>query len=68
MGQFTYPWSLHDGPTLALPVGFHPSSGMPVGAQLTAAAHREGALFGVGERYQSVSNWHQATPPHTSDL
>ncbi|OZD64387.1 amidase [Rhodococcus sp. 05-340-1] len=68
MGQFTYPWSLHDGPTLALPVGFHPSSGMPVGAQLTAAAHREGALFGVGERYQSVSNWHRAIPPHTSDL
>ncbi|OZD87688.1 amidase [Rhodococcus sp. 05-2256-B2] len=68
MGQFTYPWSLHDGPTLALPVGFHPSSGMPVGAQLTAAAHREGALFGVGERYQSVTNWHRAAPPHTSDL
>ncbi|MBY3986978.1 amidase [Rhodococcus fascians] len=68
MGQFTYPWSLHDGPTLALPVGFHPSSGMPVGAQLTAAAHLEGALFGLGEHYQSVTNWHRATPPHTSDL
>ncbi|WP_306427552.1 amidase [Rhodococcus sp. 06-221-2] len=68
MGQFTYPWSLHDGPTLALPVGFHPSSGMPVGAQLTAAAHREGALFDVGERYQSVTDWHRAIPPHTSDL
>ncbi|MDQ0284096.1 amidase [Rhodococcoides fascians] len=68
MGQFTYPWSLHDGPTLALPVGFHPSSGMPVGAQLTAAAHREGALFGVGECYQSVTDWHRATPPYTSDL
>lgn len=68
MGQFTYPWSLHDGPTLALPVGFHPSSGMPVGAQLTAAAHREGALFGVGERYQSVTDWHRVPPPHTSDL
>ncbi|WP_230598452.1 amidase [Rhodococcoides fascians] len=68
MGQFTYPWSLHDGPTLALPVGFHPTSGMPVGAQLTAAAHRESALFGVGERYQSVTDWHRATPLHTSDL
>ncbi|MGF0313605.1 amidase [Rhodococcus sp. IEGM1428] len=68
MGQFTYPWSLHDGPTLALPVGFHPSSGMPVGAQLTAAAHREGALFGVGDRYQSVTDWHRAVPPHTSDI
>lgn len=68
MGQFTYPWSLHDGPTLALPVGFHPSSGMPVGAQLTAAAHREGALFAVGERYQSVTDWHRTFPTHTSDL
>ncbi|MBY4275446.1 amidase [Rhodococcus fascians] len=68
MGQFTYPWSLHDGPTLALPVGFHPSSGMPVGAQLTAAAHREGALFGLGERYQAATEWHRAKPPHTSDL
>ncbi|MGV8874413.1 MAG: amidase [Rhodococcus sp. (in: high G+C Gram-positive bacteria)] len=68
MGQFTYPWSLHAGPTLALPVGFHPTSGMPVGVQLTAAPHTEGALFGVGERYQSVTAWHRATPPHTSDL
>ncbi|WP_255182700.1 amidase [Rhodococcus sp. WWJCD1] len=68
MGQFTYPWSLHAGPTLALPVGFHPSSGMPVGAQLTAAAHREGALFGLGERYQAATEWHRARPPHTSDL
>ncbi|MGV3678087.1 MAG: cbb3-type cytochrome c oxidase subunit I, partial [Acidovorax sp.] len=23
MGQFTYPWSLHEGPTLAVPVHFH---------------------------------------------
>lgn len=68
MGQFTYPWSLHDGPTLALPVGFHPASGMPVGAQLTAAAHREGALFDLGEHYQSTTSWHRAKPPHTSDL
>jgi aspartyl-tRNA(Asn)/glutamyl-tRNA(Gln) amidotransferase subunit A len=62
MGQFTYPWSLHDGPTLALPVGFHPRSGMPVGAQLTAAVHREGALFSVGAHYQSVTAWHRRRP------
>lgn len=68
MGQFTYPWSLHDGPTLALPVGFHPASGMPVGAQLTAAAHREGALFDLGEHYQSTTGWHRAKPLNTSDL
>ncbi|WP_141217050.1 amidase family protein [Rhodococcus sp. 14-2483-1-2] len=68
MGQFTYPWSLHDGPTLALPVGFHPPSGMPVGAQLTAVLRREGALSALGEHYQSVTAWHRTVPPHTSDL
>ena len=62
MGQFSYPWSLHDGPTLALPVGFHPGSGMPIGAQLTAAAHREALLFEVGRRYQQVTDWHSARP------
>jgi aspartyl-tRNA(Asn)/glutamyl-tRNA(Gln) amidotransferase subunit A len=62
MGQFSYPWSLHDGPTLALPVGFHPSSGMPIGAQLTAAAHRESMLFDVGAAFQRVTEWHEARP------
>ncbi|MEV5651399.1 amidase [Nocardia sp. NPDC052254] len=62
MGQFSYPWSLHDGPTLALPVGFHPDSGMPIGAQLTAAAHREAVLFEAGHRYQQVTHWHSARP------
>ncbi|WP_231476236.1 amidase [Rhodococcus sp. UNC23MFCrub1.1] len=62
MGQFTYPWSLHDGPTLALPVGFHPLSGMPVGAQLTAARGREGVLFEAGVRYQGATDWHERRP------
>ncbi|WP_082895674.1 amidase [Rhodococcoides corynebacterioides] len=62
MGQFTYPWSLHDGPTLAVPVGFHRVSGMPVGMQLTAPVGHEGALFGVGERYQAVTRWHTVRP------
>ncbi len=62
MGQFTYPWSLHEGPTLAVPVGFHRVSGMPVGMQLTAPVGHEGALFGVGERYQAVTRWHTVRP------
>ncbi len=65
VGQFTYPWSLHDGPTLALPVGFHSASGMPIGAQLTAAAHHERLLFGVGSRYQETTDWHLRTPPQS---
>nr|WP_174555691.1 amidase [Nocardia flavorosea] len=62
MGQFSYPWSLHEGPTLAFPAGFHPVSGMPIGAQLTAAAHHEPALFDIGARYQEVTEWHSARP------
>ncbi|WP_280458625.1 amidase [Nocardia carnea] len=62
MGQFSYPWSLHDGPTLALPIGFHPASGMPIGAQLTAAAQHESMLFEIGAKYQGVTGWHAVRP------
>ncbi|MCX2756113.1 MULTISPECIES: amidase [unclassified Gordonia (in: high G+C Gram-positive bacteria)] len=62
MGQLTYPWSLHDGPTLALPVGVHPS-GMPIGAQLTAAKGGEGTLFALAEQFQAHTDWHRRLPP-----
>jgi aspartyl-tRNA(Asn)/glutamyl-tRNA(Gln) amidotransferase subunit A len=63
LGQFTAPWSLHAGPTLALPVGRHPISGMPVGAQLTAAVGGEDLLLDVGAWFQERTSWHTATPP-----
>nr|WP_238588770.1 amidase [Rhodococcus pyridinivorans] len=63
LGQFSYPWSLHDGPTLAIPVGFHPMSDMPIGAQLTAAAGYEELLFAVGRAFQRTTEWHLARPP-----
>lgn len=62
MGQLTYPWSLHDGPTLTLPVGVHPS-GMPIGAQLTAARLHEGTLLALAEQVQEHSEWHLRRPP-----
>ncbi|WP_244971758.1 amidase [Gordonia rubripertincta] len=62
MGQLTYPWSLHDGPTLALPVGVHPS-GMPIGAQLTSAYLREGTVLALAEQVQEHSDWHLRLPP-----
>ena len=65
LGQFSYPWSLHAGPTLALPVGFHPRSGMPVGAQLTAAVGREDLLFTLGRGYQDRTGWHRRWPPRS---
>ena len=67
LGQFTYPWSLHAGPTLALPVGYHPDSGMPVGAQLTAAAGQEAPLFALGAAYQERTSWHRSRPALSLD-
>ncbi len=66
LGQLTYPWSLHAGPTLALPVGFHPVSGMPVGVQLTAPEDAEDVLFAAGEWYQQQTTWHTRRPPVTA--
>ncbi|MCD9197753.1 amidase [Aeromicrobium wangtongii] len=63
LGQLSYPWSLHNGPTMSLPVGFHAGSGMPVGAQLTAAHCDEEALFTIGRLYQSETDWHTRRPP-----
>lgn len=63
LGQLTYPWSLHAGPTLALPVGFHPDSGMPVGVQLTAPEDAEDVLLAAGLWYQQQTDWHTRRPP-----
>ncbi len=65
--RFTAPWSLHAGPTLALPVGRHPVSGMPVGAQLTAAVGGEDLLLDAGAWYQGRTCWHQARPSCSVD-
>ncbi|WP_369135047.1 amidase [Modestobacter sp. I12A-02662] len=61
--QLTAPWSLHSGPTLALPVGRHPGSGMPVGAQLTAPVGGEDLLLDAGAWFQQRTDWHTALPP-----
>jgi aspartyl-tRNA(Asn)/glutamyl-tRNA(Gln) amidotransferase subunit A len=67
LARFTAPWSLHAGPTLALPVGRHPVSGMPVGAQLTAGIGGEDLLLDAGAWYQSRTCWHQARPSCSVD-
>jgi aspartyl-tRNA(Asn)/glutamyl-tRNA(Gln) amidotransferase subunit A len=63
LGFLTYPWSLHAGPTLALPAGRHPGSGMPVGVQLTGPVGGEDGLFAVGGWYQARTPWHELRPP-----
>ncbi len=62
LGRITYPWALHAGPTLSLPIGFHPS-GMPVGIALSAGPWREAKLFQIAADFQRDTQWHEAVPP-----
>ncbi|MBC7630897.1 amidase [Aeromicrobium sp.] len=62
LGQLSYPWSLHDGPTLSIPVGLHDESRMPIGAQITAPAGHESSLFAAARAYQAVTQWHDLRP------
>lgn len=62
LGRITYPWALHDGPTLNLPVGFHSGSGMPVGAALSGPRGAEATLFQIADRYQKDTDWHVRIP------
>jgi aspartyl-tRNA(Asn)/glutamyl-tRNA(Gln) amidotransferase subunit A len=67
LGQLSAPWSLHAGPTLALPAGRHPVSGMPVGVQLTAAVGGEDLLLDAGAWFQERTSWHTLRPPCSVD-
>lgn len=68
LGRITYPWALHAGPTLTLPVGFHPLSELPVGVALSAAPWCEARLFQVADAYQRDTAWHTRLPSMVSAL
>ncbi|WP_162252814.1 amidase [Knoellia sp. Soil729] len=60
--RFTYGFSMYHGPSISIPCGFHPESGMPIGAHLTAAPWREDVLFRAAAAFQSVTDWHERRP------
>ena len=62
LGRITYPWALHAGPTLSLPIGFHSESGLPVSAALSAGRWGEAQLFQVATSYQADTSWHETLP------
>lgn len=62
VGELTAPWAVHRGPTLTVPVGPHPVSGMPVGMQLTGRAEADDALCAVGAWFQEQTSWHTSRP------
>jgi aspartyl-tRNA(Asn)/glutamyl-tRNA(Gln) amidotransferase subunit A len=63
IGRLTYPWAMYHGPTLNLPVGFHPSSGMPVGMAVVAAPWAEAVLIRIAAAYQDATRWYRELPP-----
>jgi aspartyl-tRNA(Asn)/glutamyl-tRNA(Gln) amidotransferase subunit A len=67
LGRLTYPWALHDGPTLGLPVGFHPDSDTPIGVALSGARFNEATLFQVAAQYQRSTDWHSYRPDDALD-
>jgi len=60
--RFTYAFSMFAGPSLSLPCGLHPTSGMPIGAHLTAAPWREDLLLRAAAAYQTSTDWHTRRP------
>ena len=62
LGRVTYPWALHEGPTLSLPIGFHSQSGLPVGVAISAGCWNEAVLFQIAVAYQIETDWHQRLP------
>jgi aspartyl-tRNA(Asn)/glutamyl-tRNA(Gln) amidotransferase subunit A len=63
VGELTAPWAVHRGPTLSVPVGPHPASGMPVGMQLTGRAGADDAVCAAGAWFQERTGWHERRPP-----
>lgn len=63
IGRFTYAWAMYGGPSISLPCGPHPDSGMPVGLQLSAAPWHEHVLLHAAASYQRATRWHESRPP-----
>jgi aspartyl-tRNA(Asn)/glutamyl-tRNA(Gln) amidotransferase subunit A len=62
IGELTAPWAVHRGPTLTVPVGPHPESGMPVGMQLTGPGGADDAVCAAGAWFQDRTPWHTSRP------
>lgn len=59
---YTYPFNMTQQPALSVPCGFT-ASGLPIGLQIVGPRHADALVLRVGAAYQSVTDWHQRTPP-----
>ncbi|WP_177242735.1 amidase [Amycolatopsis marina] len=52
IARFTYAWSMYGGPSISIPCGFHPRSGMPVGLQLSGARWDDHVVLMAAAAYE----------------
>lgn len=58
---YTYPFNLTGNPALSIPCG-KSSTGMPVGLQMVAKAHREVDIFRLAARIEELQPWSLLAP------
>ncbi len=63
---YTSTASLAGLPGMSIPAGFG-SKNRPVGLHIIGNYFREAQMLNVAHRYQQVTNWHELTPPETSN-
>lgn len=54
MARFTYTWAMYGGPSITVPCGRHPRSGMPIGLQLSAEPWREHVTLQAALRFEEA--------------
>ncbi len=59
---FAWPWNVVGWPALSVPAGFT-AAGLPIGAQLVAAAEGEALLLSLAAELEQERRWHQLRPP-----
>ncbi len=59
--QARTPFNLSGTPALSIPIGFS-KSGLPIGAQVVAAAFAEKTMYRVAQAYEDATTWHRHRP------
>jgi amidase len=61
---FAWPWNVVGWPAISVPAGFT-ANGLPIGAQLVAAAESEALLLSLAAQLEQARRWHEQQPPHS---